>query len=99
MHLFHPFVAHLFIILCFITSDASPYAPVIIGNIDFREYKGQQYIERKTGEALELNCSTMEAVKWILPNNTLSIDFDPNEVYFFIYTEKQCSICSPQMLN
>ncbi|VDP11829.1 unnamed protein product [Onchocerca flexuosa] len=79
MHLFHPFIAHLFISLCFITSDASPYAPVIVGNIDFQEYKGQQYIEKKTGEALELNCSAMEAVKWILPDNTLYIDFDPDE--------------------
>ncbi|KAL3982584.1 Protein tyrosine kinase family protein [Acanthocheilonema viteae] len=79
MHLFHPFIVHLLIFLCFITADASLYLPVIIGNSEFHEYKGQQYIEKKAGEILELNCSTMEAVKWILPDNSFHVGFDPVE--------------------
>lgn len=101
MHFFHPFIAHFLIALCFITTDASLYPPVIIGNTDFREYKDQQYIEKKVGEILELNCSTMEAVKWILPDNTLHSDFDPVEVRFFVYTKgkkQQHSICLLQIL-
>lgn len=83
MHLFHPFIIHLLVALCFITTDALLYPPVITGNTDFHEYKGQQYIEKKTGEILELNCSTMEAVKWILPDNSLHTGFDPVEVRLF----------------
>ncbi|CAG9531660.1 unnamed protein product [Cercopithifilaria johnstoni] len=79
MHLFRPLIIYLLIALCFITTNASLYPPVIIGNADFREYKGQQYIEKKAGEILELNCSAMEAVKWILPDNFLHIGFDPVE--------------------
>ncbi|KAM3725697.1 Tyrosine-protein kinase [Dirofilaria immitis] len=78
MHLFHPLIPYLFIALCFIT-DALLYPPIIIGNTNFQEYKGQQYIEKTAGEVLELNCSTTEAVRWMLPNNTLHIGFDHKE--------------------
>ncbi|EJD76073.1 immunoglobulin I-set domain-containing protein [Loa loa] len=79
MHLFYPFITYLLIALCFVTTGTSLYSPVIIGNKNFQEYKGQQYIEKKAGETLELNCSTTEAVKWILPDNTLHIGFNPEE--------------------
>nr|CDP90743.1 Bm5314, isoform n [Brugia malayi] len=79
MHLFYPFIRYLLIAVCFITIDASLYPPVIIGNKDFQEYKGQPYTEKKDGETLELNCSTTEAVKWILPDNIFHTNFDPKE--------------------
>ncbi|VDK80072.1 unnamed protein product [Litomosoides sigmodontis] len=80
VHLSHSSIAvRLLITLCFITTDASFYPPVIIGNSDFHEYKGQQYVEKKAGEVLELNCSTIEAVKWILPDNSPHADFDLEE--------------------
>uniref|UniRef100_A0A0R3RUZ7 receptor protein-tyrosine kinase n=1 Tax=Elaeophora elaphi TaxID=1147741 RepID=A0A0R3RUZ7_9BILA len=79
MHLFRLLIILLLIALCFITTDASLYPPEIIGNSDFNEYEGQPYIEKKVGEVLELNCSAMEAVKWILPDNSLHADFDPTE--------------------
>ncbi|VDN92528.1 unnamed protein product [Brugia pahangi] len=79
MLLFYPFIRYLLIAVCFITIDASLYPPVIIGNKDFQEYKGQPYTEKKDGETLELNCSTTEAVKWILPDNIFHTNFDPKE--------------------
>uniref|UniRef100_A0A915PIB6 receptor protein-tyrosine kinase n=1 Tax=Setaria digitata TaxID=48799 RepID=A0A915PIB6_9BILA len=79
MHLFHLFTIHLFVALCFITTVASLYPPDIIGNISFHEYKGQLYVEKKVGETLELNCSAMEGVEWVLPDNTLNFGFDSEE--------------------
>lgn len=100
MHLSHSFIVHLLIALCFITTDASLYPPVIIGDSDFHEYKGQQYVEKKAGEILELKCSAMEAVKWILPDNSLHAGFDPEEVRFFLLPRKrQHSFFLPQMLD
>ncbi|VDN03299.1 unnamed protein product [Thelazia callipaeda] len=71
----------LLLIFCYcITTVTSLYPPEISGNVNFPEYKGQQYIEKKIGEILQLNCSAMETVKWILPNNTFNEGFYPSEL-------------------
>lgn len=87
-YLIHLFATRLLITLFFISTDASLDPPIIIGNDNFREYEGQQYIEKKAGGTLELNCSTTEAIKWILPDNTLYKGFNPQEVRF-LFTKKK----------
>lgn len=63
------------------------YPPQINGfGNNLSEYKGQEYMELETGKKLEISCSSMENIHWILPNNFLSSGYNSQEVcLFFIF--------------
>lgn len=67
-------------LLCFFTTAASSYAPDISGHIDLPQFRGQRYMERRAGDILELNCTAMEGVRWILPENRSSGGSSSSEV-------------------
>ncbi|VDK41767.1 unnamed protein product [Anisakis simplex] len=68
------------ILLTFLFFCDSVVPPDIFADVDLSEYKNQHYLEIELGRTLELNCTALEAVQWILPENTHNTGFDSDEV-------------------
>uniref|UniRef100_F1KRI3 receptor protein-tyrosine kinase n=1 Tax=Ascaris suum TaxID=6253 RepID=F1KRI3_ASCSU len=68
------------IVVGLVSVSGASVPPDISAHVKLPEYKNQPYYEIELGRTLELNCSAMEGVRWILPDNTLSTGFDSAEV-------------------